>query len=165
MPLVANKIPADNDKLEAVVKASQSSYTGSGWPIRAEESVWDPDKQMLRLEHDVNAKHQGIRAYMPDVIVCDASFISLRKLLPAALGLAREGAILVALVKPQFEVGKGLVGKGGIVRDPELHQQVLTGVTHWLETDMRWHVHQTMPSPITGPDGNIEFLLLAQKPD
>jgi len=103
--------------------------------------------------------------YMPDVIVCDASFISLRKLLPAALGLAREGAILVALVKPQFEVGKGLVGKGGIVRDPELHQQVVTGVTHWLETDMRWHVHQTMPSPITGPDGNIEFLLLAQKPD
>ena len=102
--------------------------------------------------------------YMPDVIVCDASFISLRKLLPAALGLAREGARLVALVKPQFEVGKGLVGKGGIVRDPELHQQVVTGLTHWLETDMRWHVHQTMPSPITGPDGNIEFLLLAQKP-
>jgi len=46
-----------------------------------------------------------------------------------------------------------------------LHQQSVTGVTHWLETDMRWHVHQTMPSPITGPDGNIEFLLLAQKPD
>ena len=71
----------------------------------------------------------------------------------------------MALIKPQFEVGKGLVGKGGIVRDPALHQQVVTGVVRWLETDMRWHVHQTMASPISGPDGNIEFLLLAQKPD
>ena len=103
--------------------------------------------------------------YMPDVIVCDASFISLRKLLPAALGLAKAGARLVALIKPQFEVGKGLVGKGGIVRDPALHQQVVTSVVQWLETDMRWHVRQTMPSPITGPDGNVEFLLLAQKLD
>ena len=103
--------------------------------------------------------------YMPDVIVCDASFISLQKLLPAALGLAKAGARLVALIKPQFEVGKGLVGKGGIVRDPALHQQVVTGVVRWLETDMRWHVRQTMPSPITGPDGNVEFLLLAQKPN
>ncbi len=103
--------------------------------------------------------------YMPDVIVCDASFISLQKLLPAALGLAKAGARLVALIKPQFEVGKGLVGKGGIVRDPALHQQVVTGVVRWLETDMRWHVKQTMPSPITGTDGNVEFLLLAQKPN
>jgi len=103
--------------------------------------------------------------YIPNVIVCDASFISLQKLLPAALGLADAGARLVALIKPQFEVGKGLVGKGGVVRDPALHQQVVTGVAHWLETDMRWHVRQTMPSPITGPDGNVEFLLFAQKPD
>ena len=103
--------------------------------------------------------------YMPDVIVCDVSFISLQKLLPAPLGLAKAGARLVALIKPQFEVGKGLVGKGGIVRDPALHQQVVTGVVRWLETDMHWHVRQTMPSPIAGPDGNVEFLLLAQKPD
>ena len=103
--------------------------------------------------------------YMPDVIVCDASFISLQKLLPAALELAKAGARLVALIKPQFQVGKGLVGKGGIVRDPALHQQVVTGVVSWLETDMRWYVRQTMPSPIAGPDGNVEFLLLAQKPD
>ena len=103
--------------------------------------------------------------YMPDVIVCDTSFISLQKLLPAALGLAKAGAKLVSLIKPQFEVGKGFVGKGGIVRDPALHQQVVTSVVRWLETDMRWHVQQTMPSPITGADGNIEFLLLAQKPD
>ena len=102
--------------------------------------------------------------YMPDVIVCDASFISLKKLLPAALGLAKAGARLVVLIKPQFEVGKGLVGKGGVVRDPALHQQVVTGVVRWLETDMRWHVQQSMPSPITGSDGNLEFFLLAQKP-
>ena len=116
---------------------------------------------------DTNARYltASILPYMPDVIVCDASFISLQKLLPAALGLAKAGARLVALVKPQFEVGKGLVGKGGIVRDPALHQQVVTGVVHWLETDMHWHVLQTMPSPITGPDGNVEFLLFAQKPD
>ena len=103
--------------------------------------------------------------YMPDVIVCDASFISLQKLLPAALTLAKAGSRLVALIKPQFEVGKGLVGKGGIVRDPALHQQAVTSVVRWLETDMHWHVLETMPSPITGPDGNAEFLLLAQKPD
>ena len=116
---------------------------------------------------DTNARYltASILPYMPDVIVCDASFISLQKLLPAALGLAKAGARLVALVKPQFEVGKGLVSKGGIVRDPALHQQVVTGVVHWLETDMHWHVLQTMPSPITGPDGNVEFLLLAKKPD
>lgn len=116
---------------------------------------------------NTNARYlsASILPYMPDVIVCDASFISLQKLLPAALGLAKAGARLVALIKPQFEVGKGLVGKGGIVRDPALHQQVVTGVAHWLETDMRWHVRQTMPSPITGPDGNVEFLLFAQKPD
>ena len=116
---------------------------------------------------DTNARYltASILPYMPDVIVCDASFISLQKLLPAVLGLAKAGARLVALVKPQFEVGKGLVGKGGIVRDPALHQQVVTGVVHWLETDMHWHVLQTMPSPITGPDGNVEFLLLAKKPD
>ncbi len=116
---------------------------------------------------NVNARYLTVSMlpYMPDVIVCDASFISLQKLLPAALGLAKAGAMLVALIKPQFEVGKGLIGKGGIVRDPALHQQVVTAVVRWLETDMCWHVRQTMPSPITGLDGNVEFLLLAQKPD
>ena len=103
--------------------------------------------------------------YVPDVIVCDASFISLQKLLPAALELAKAGARLVALIKPQFEVGKGLVGKGGIVRDPALHQQAVHSVVNWLGTEMCWSVRQIMPSPITGSDGNAEFLLLAQKPD
>jgi len=124
------------------------------------------DKRVTVLD-STNARYlaASMLPYMPDVIVCDASFISLRKLLPAALRLAKAGARLVALVKPQFEVGKGLVGKGGIVRDLALHEQVVTGVACWLETDMHWHVRQTMPSPITGPDGNVEFLLLAQKPN
>ena len=115
---------------------------------------------------NTNARYlaASLLPYTPDVIVCDASFISLQKLLPAALELAKAGARLVALIKPQFEVGKGLVGKGGVVRDPALHQQVVNSVVQWLETDMRWHVRQTMPSPITGPNGNVEFLLLAQKP-
>lgn len=103
--------------------------------------------------------------YIPDFIVCDASFISLRKLLPSALRLAASNAHLVALVKPQFEVGKGFVGKGGIVRDPILHQRVLTDITGWLEADMKWTVVNTLQSPIKGSDGNNEFLVLAQKPD
>ena len=84
--------------------------------------------------------------------------------MPAALGLAQPSARLVALIKPQFEVGRGLVGKGGIVRDPALHQHVVADITAWLETEMSWVVRETMPSPIKGHDGNAEFLLLAQKP-
>ena len=120
----------------------------------------------VTVSDNTNARYltSSMLPFLPDVIVCDASFISLRKLLPAALGLAQSGARLVALIKPQFEVGKGLVGKGGVVRDPELHQRVVTDVTHWLKTDMRWHVHQIMQSPIIGFDGNVEFLLLARKP-
>jgi len=102
--------------------------------------------------------------YAPEIIVCDASFISLEKLLPAALNLAAQGARLIALIKPQFEVGKGLVGKGGIVRDADLRQAVVTRISNWLANDMGWRVIDIMPSPITGPDGNIEFLLLAEKP-
>ena len=106
----------------------------------------------------------SVLPFAPDVIVCDASFISLKKLLPAVLGLAQPRARLVALIKPQFEVGRGLVGKGGIVRDPALHQHVVADITDWLETKMSWVVRETMPSPISGHDGNAEFLLLAQKP-
>lgn len=114
----------------------------------------------------INARYlnASILPFAPDVIVCDASFISLKKLLPAALGLAQPSARLVALIKPQFEVGRGLVGKGGIVRDPALHQHVVADITAWLETEMSWVVRETMPSPIRGHDGNAEFLLLAQKP-
>ena len=123
------------------------------------------DTRVTVLDH-TNARYltASVLPYAPDVIVCDASFISLKKLLPAALKIAVPGAILIALIKPQFEVGKGCVGKRGIVRDPALHQRVVADITNWLETDMSWVVKETMPSPFTRPDGNVEFLLLAQKP-
>ena len=102
--------------------------------------------------------------FAPDIITCDASFISLAKLLPAALDLAAPGAVLIALIKPQFEVGKGLVGKGGIVRDPALHDKVVADVKDWLCNEIGWRLIGVTNSPIDGPDGNREFLIAAQKP-
>jgi len=97
-----------------------------------------------------------------DVVVCDASFISLAKVLEAPLRLAKPGAKLVALIKPQFEAGRTEVGKGGVVRDPEVHERVCAEAKGWVETQ-GWTVLGITPSPITGPEGNIEFLLGAQK--
>ena len=102
--------------------------------------------------------------FAPDIITCDASFISLAKLLPAVLDLAAPGAVLIALIKPQFEVGKGLVGKGGIVRDPALHDKVVADVKDWLCDEIGWRLIGVTNSPIDGPDGNREFLIAAQKP-
>jgi len=99
-----------------------------------------------------------------DIVVCDASFIGLEKVLPAALDLARPGAWLVALIKPQFQVGKGEVGKGGVVRDPELHKRVCADVAAWLAGEAGWIVDGIVESPITGPQGNVEFLIGAHKP-
>ena len=99
----------------------------------------------------------------PSVIVCDASFIGLRTVLPAALNLAAPSASLIALIKPQFEVGKGRVGKGGVVRDPELHQEVCEEIRNWLSDEMGWNVAGIEQSPITGPKGNVEFLIFASR--
>lgn len=99
-----------------------------------------------------------------DLIVCDASFIGLRTVLPAALGLAAPGARLVALIKPQFEVGRGRVGKGGVVRDPALHDVVCATIRDWLAGEAGWEVLGIEPSPILGPEGNIEFLIAARRP-
>lgn len=96
----------------------------------------------------------------PDVIVTDVSFISLAKALPAALALAGEGAELVALVKPQFEVGRERVGKGGLVKDEAARAGALADVVAWLE-GIDWRVLATADSPVTGGDGNREFLLRA----
>jgi len=96
-----------------------------------------------------------------DVIVCDASFIGLETVLPASLALAAPGARLVALIKPQFEVGKGQVGKGGVVRDPALHEAVCTRIRAWLDDLPDWTVIDVIESPITGPEGNVEFLIAA----
>jgi 23S rRNA (cytidine1920-2'-O)/16S rRNA (cytidine1409-2'-O)-methyltransferase len=97
-----------------------------------------------------------------DVVVCDASFIGLAKVLEAPLKLAKPGAKLVALIKPQFEAGREELGKGGVVRDPAVHERVCAEARAWV-TSQGWTVVGTTPSPITGPEGNIEFLLGALK--
>ena len=99
----------------------------------------------------------------PGLIVCDASFIGLAKVLPVALALAAPGADLVTLVKPQFEMdSRADIGRGGVVKDNEARQAALTRVCDWLET-RGWAVQATTESPITGGDGNIEFLLWAKR--
>jgi 23S rRNA (cytidine1920-2'-O)/16S rRNA (cytidine1409-2'-O)-methyltransferase len=98
----------------------------------------------------------------PDLIVCDASFIGLAKVLPMPLSLAVPGADLVTLVKPQFEAdGPRGAGKKGVVRDPAAHAAAVASVGDWLET-VGWTVRATTESPITGGDGNVEFLLWAR---
>ncbi len=96
------------------------------------------------------------------LIVCDASFIGLAKVLPAALALAAEGADLICLIKPQFEVGPGRVGKGGLVKDPAHHAQAVADVSAWLD-QVGWTVLETATSPITGTHGNVEFLCWAKR--
>lgn len=97
-----------------------------------------------------------------DVIVCDASFIGLETILPAPLSLAAPSAVVVALIKPQFEVGKGRVGKGGIVTDPALHEEVCARISAWLSERSGWTVLGVCDSPIEGAEGNREFLIAAR---
>ena len=119
------------------------------------------DPRVVVLEK-TNARHLTAAAIpeAPDLVVCDAAFISLTQVLPAALALAKPGARLVALIKPQFEVGRGQVGKGGVVRDPALHQAVCDKLRDWLPAQ-GWRVLGLTESPISGPDGNREFLIAA----
>lgn len=98
-----------------------------------------------------------------DVVVCDASFIGLQTVLPAALGLCTNGAFAVALIKPQFEAGPEHVGKGGVVRDPAVHEAVCARIENWWSGLAGWKVLGIIPSPITGPEGNREFLMAAAK--
>lgn len=98
----------------------------------------------------------------PDIVVCDASFISLAKVLDRALDMARPGARLIVLVKPQFEAGRDEVGRGGVVRDPVVHSRVCKAAVEWVQSK-GWHVLGIEQSPITGPEGNVEFLLGAVK--
>ncbi len=122
------------------------------------------DPRVVVLER-TNARHLTA-AQVPepvDLVVCDASFISLRTVLPAPLALAGAEARLVALIKPQFEVGKGRVGKGGVVRDPALHEEVCADIAAWLAGLPGWRVLGTLPSPLLGPAGNREFLIGAAR--
>jgi 23S rRNA (cytidine1920-2'-O)/16S rRNA (cytidine1409-2'-O)-methyltransferase len=122
------------------------------------------DPRVVVLER-TNARHLSSQQIPEavDMVVCDASFIGLETVLPAALSRAKPQAWLAALIKPQFEVGKGRVGKGGVVRDPELHREVCARIEGWAASLPGWHVLGIEPSPIRGPEGNVEFLLAARK--
>jgi 23S rRNA (cytidine1920-2'-O)/16S rRNA (cytidine1409-2'-O)-methyltransferase len=97
-----------------------------------------------------------------DIVVCDASFISLAKVLDKALDFAKAGGRLVALIKPQFEAERNEIGKGGVVRDPAVHERACAAASAWIAS-RGWMVEGIVPSPITGPEGNVEFLLAARK--
>ncbi len=122
------------------------------------------DPRVVSLEAtDARDLTPALIAEPPGLIVSDVSFIALAKALPAALDLAAPGADLAALVKPQFEVGPAKVGKGGIVTDEAARQGALDGVLAFLD-DRGWIVRGTADSPISGGDGNREFLLWASQP-
>ncbi|HZG08273.1 MAG TPA: TlyA family RNA methyltransferase [Allosphingosinicella sp.] len=97
-----------------------------------------------------------------DIVVCDASFIGLAKVLDTAIDFAKPGGRLLALVKPQFEAERGEIGKGGVVRDPAVHDRVCAAAAAWV-VSRGWAVEGLVQSPITGPEGNIEFLLAARR--
>lgn len=117
------------------------------------------DPRVVSLER-TNARDLKPFAERPGAVVADLSFISLKLALPPALDMAAQGAWLIALVKPQFEAGRGHIGKGGVVRDEAMQQAVRDDIAAW----MPWEVLGTMESPVKGGDGNREFLIAAQKP-
>jgi 23S rRNA (cytidine1920-2'-O)/16S rRNA (cytidine1409-2'-O)-methyltransferase len=122
------------------------------------------DPRVVVLER-LNARHLT-RAHIPepvDLITCDASFIALSVVLPAPLALAAGRAQLVALVKPQFEAGREQVGKGGVVRDPAVRRGVCEQVAAWISAEPGWSAVGIVESPISGPEGNREFLLYAHR--
>lgn len=122
------------------------------------------DARVVVLEK-TNARHLSAEIIPEpvDLVVCDASFIGLKTVLPAAMALTKPNARLVALIKPQFEVGKERVGKGGVVRDPALHAEVCADIEAWMNAQPGWRVAGLTTSPITGPEGNVEFLIAAEK--
>lgn len=127
------------------------------WKLRSDERVVVMEKMNARYLTD-----EQITVPI-DLVVCDASFISLKTVLPAALSLVRDGGALIALIKPQFEAGRQDVGKGGVVRDPDVHVRVCQEISDWLTGLEDWSVNGITESPIKGPEGNIEFLISATK--
>lgn len=127
------------------------------WKLRSHERVIVMEKTNARA---LTAEHIP---EMVDAIVCDASFISLKTVLPAALNFAKEGAWVIALIKPQFEAGRADVGAKGVVRNPAIHERVCQDIQNWFQNLEGWDVLGIEKSPITGPEGNIEFLIGARK--
>ncbi len=126
------------------------------WKIRQNDRVVVLEKTNSRnLDRDIIGEPI-------DLVVSDVSFISLELALPAALTLAAPGAYLIALIKPQFEAGRGEVGKGGIVRETKIHVSVCQRIERWLAAIDGWKVLGLCESPITGTEGNIEFLIGAR---
>jgi 23S rRNA (cytidine1920-2'-O)/16S rRNA (cytidine1409-2'-O)-methyltransferase len=128
--------------------------------------AWKLRQDLRVIVHEgINARYlTGAQIAEPvDIVTCDASFIGLSTVLPAALGLVKPRAVLIALVKPQFEAGPGAVGKGGVVRDPEIHRAVCGAASAWVGAQPDWTVIGLVESPITGPAGNREFLLYARR--
>lgn len=136
------------------VFAVDSGTNQLAWKLRQDERVIVHEQTSARI---LTAQHISEPV---DLIVCDASFINLSKVLERPLSFAKDNAQLLALIKPQFEAGKNEVGKGGVVRDKNIHKRVCKEVCAWLE-DQNWKVQGLTQSPITGPQGNVEFLVWA----
>ena len=139
------------------IYAVDVGYGQLDWKLRQDERVIVKEKTNARYLTD-----EIIRDPL-DALVCDASFISLKKVLPSGLRFLKFHGWLVALIKPQFEVGKGLVGKGGVVRDPKLHEVVINDITKWIRFEIKMNLLGVIESPILGPSGNKEFLIVATK--
>lgn len=136
----------------ARVYAVDSGTNQLAWKLRQDARV---------VVHEQTSARILTPAHIPepiDLVVCDASFIGLAKVLDVPLGFTRPEARLAALIKPQFEAGREEVGKGGVVRDPAVHERVCAEVAAWLE-GRGWQVLGVTRSPITGPEGNVEFLI------
>lgn len=139
----------------AKVYAIDSGTNQLAWKLRQDPRVIVHEQTSARI---LTADHIPEPV---DTIVCDASFISLAKVLERPMSFAKPGAQMVALIKPQFEAGRGEVGKGGVVRDTAIHARVCEEVSAWLEAS-GWTVKGLTESPITGPKGNFEFLIWAE---
>lgn len=140
----------------AKVYAVDSGTNQLAWALRQDPRVVVHEQLSARLLTDTHIPESV------DLIVCDASFIALAKVLEVPLRFARPGARLMALIKPQFEAERHEIGKKGVVRDAAVHERVCSAVAVWLETQ-GWSVEGIVESPITGPEGNVEFLIAANK--
>jgi 23S rRNA (cytidine1920-2'-O)/16S rRNA (cytidine1409-2'-O)-methyltransferase len=139
----------------ARVYAVDSGTNQLAWKLRQDPRVIVHEQTSARILTDAHI------AEPVDLIVCDASFIGLAKVLERPLSFAKSTAQLIALIKPQFEAGREEVGKGGVVRDEAVHTRVCDEVKTYLASQ-NWTVHGLTTSPITGPQGNVEFLIWAQ---